>query len=167
MDPILYKELDIDSLKKQRLLSRDANFFIINNDFFKLEFGFTVFEPEDYDVNNYLLRDLEDQFKLSHHVLEVLVGGGIGGGVGDYHGIHFFFHTNEKDRHNKPHIHCKYSGEELRIDLNRLTIMDKEFKNNRINKLAIECVRKNQDSLIKYWNEVVIKGEKVKFKMIF
>ena len=164
---VLYNELEIDSLKRQKLLSKNANFFIINNDFFSLEFGFTMFEPEDFDASNCFLSDLENQFNISHHVLEVLVGGGIGGGVGDYHGIHFFFHTNEKDLHHNPHIHCKYSGEEIRIDLNKLMIMDKCFKNNRINKLALICVKKNQEQLIRYWNDVVIKGEKIKFKMIF
>lgn len=50
--------------------------------------------------------------------------GGIGGDVGRCRGIHFFFHTNEKDLHHVPHIHCKHGSLEFRVNLKDLSIMD-------------------------------------------
>lgn len=147
-------------LHSHDILIYDANLFDINYSFKNLEF-----EPNVYEYENYKLKDLEKQFSISKKQLTLYIDPPIGGDVGRCRGIHFFFHTNEKDIHHKPHIHCKCGGEEFRIDLLSLKLLDKPFKNKKRTKLAIDLIRINQSEFIKYWNEVVVNGETVKLKM--
>ena len=115
---------------------------------------------------NIPIKKLEAQFSISKCNFKLWFDPGVGGDVGRCRGVHFFFHTKEKDVHkDTPHVHCKYGSEELRINLNTLEIMDKPFKNNHNNKLAIKGVKLNQSELLRYWNRTVMKGESVKFKM--
>lgn len=88
-----------------------------------LEFTF-----EDY--KNSSLSELEVQFKITKLKFPILLNceAGRGAAVAEKSGIKFFFHTNEKDIHHRPHIHCKYSGEEMRIDLINKTVIDKPLK---------------------------------------
>lgn len=147
-------------LHSHDILIYDANLFDINYSFKNLEF-----EPNVYEYENYKLKDLEKQFSISKKQLTLYIDPPIGGDVGRCRGIHFFFHTNEKDIHHKPHIHCKCGGEEFRIDLLNLKLLDRPFKNKKRTKLAIDLVRINQSEFIKYWKEVVVNGETVKLKM--
>ena len=96
---------------------------------------------------------------FSIHYLE-----GIGGVLGEREGVKFFFHTREKDLPNIPHIHCEYSGEEFRVNLYTLEIMDKSFKSGKKTKLAIGVVSKNRDEFIRIWNLAVVKGLPFEFK---
>jgi len=117
---------------------------------------------------NYKLKDLSEQFHFENNRLEVWIDPGIGGYVGKNVGIHYFFHTNEKDIHHTPHIHVKNGNIEFRVDLYNLKIMDKKtFKSKSKTKMAIEMIKLNQNDLINYWHKVVIKGESIKFKMYF
>ena len=143
---------------------------VLWSDYFSFSNGF--YPEKTYYLNPLLLKielwKLNKQFNLSNKTFELSIcGPGVGGEVGNCVGIKFFFHTNEKDIHNKPHIHCKYSGEEIRIDLETLTIMDKPFKNKAKNKKVLEVIKLNQEGLINYWNKVVVNGEYMKFKMTY
>lgn len=146
---------------------KSNNYYIHLNQLWKYYFNDDII----YKINinetiNCKLYLLEEQFEITNSIIPIDINPfGIGDSVGNLNGIKFFFHTNEKDIHNKPHIHCRYSDEEFRIDLNDLQIMDKPFKNKSKTKLALNCIKKNKESLINYWNKVVVKGEKVKFKM--
>ena len=163
----IYNEYSIDELEKKEtgpnnycIFINEPNLFDINYKFIDLQL-----EPSMLNYDYIKLKDLERQFGISKKLFELLLDPGIGGEVGRCIGIHFFFHTKEKVIHHNPHIHCKCGSEELRVDLNKLTIMDKPFKNKRQNELIIRVIKKNQNELIKYWNNVVINGESVKFRM--
>lgn len=122
-------------------------------------------ECEYYD---YKIGDMCEQFNLENKIIELAINPPIGGAVGENRGIHYFFHTNEKDLHHVPHIHVKSGSVEFRVNLETLEIMDKKtFKNNKKNKLAVDMIRENQQGLINYWNKVVVKGESIKFRMFF
>lgn len=140
----------------------EQNLFEINYKFVDIKL-----EPSIYNYMNIPIKFLEEQFTITKNIFEIWLDSGVGGDVGRCRGIHFFFHTNEKDLHHVPHIHCKCGEEEFRVNLNNLKIMDKEFKNRKRTKIALEIIKKNQKELIKYWNNVVVKGEMIKFKMYF
>ena len=59
------------------------------------------------DYYKYKIGDLCNQFRINQQIIEVWIDPLIGGSVGYCRGIHFFFHTNEKDLHHIPHIHVK------------------------------------------------------------
>lgn len=123
-------------------------------------------EREVSDYYKYKIGDLCNQFHINKGIIEVWIDPPIGGSVGCCRGIHFFFHTNEKDLHHIPHIHVKQGEVEFRVNLLTLTIIDqKTFKNTSKTKLALNLIEKNQEDLINYWNKVVVEGESIKFKM--
>lgn len=142
--------------------------FYINNLFWKQYFTDDIISDLKYtqaDYRKMKIEDLEKQFHISKILIPVYLNyDGKGGTVGDTEGIKFFFHYNEKDIHHIPHIHCKYSGIETRVNLETLEIMDKPFKKSKM-KIAIEKIKKNQSGLINYWNKVVINGETLGFEM--
>lgn len=109
-----------------------------------------------YEWLTYKLYDIQNKFKLFDNDIEIIINGpGIGAAVGEQEGIKFFINNNEHDRHKfEPHIHCKYSGEEMRIRIDTLQIMkkDKPFKNKQKVKKAIAWIKKNQTQLLKYYN---------------
>lgn len=116
----------------------------------------------------YSIGSLCSQFDIENKELEVWINPPIGGYVGRNRGIHFFFHTNEKDIHHTPHIHIKSGEIEFRVNLETLQVLDKKtFKSKAKTKLALQMIRLNQKELINYWNAVVINGETIKFKMYF
>ncbi len=119
------------------------------------------------DYKNKTLIELENQFNISKFKFPILLNfqGQKGAGIAKKEGIKFFFHTNEKSIHHMPHIHCKYSGEEIRIDLTNILIIDKPFKNKKKSKVALDFCRKYKHELIEYWNKVVINGENMKFEL--
>ena len=126
---------------------------------------------DDYHYKwlNYKLSDIEATFKLFDQVINIVIDGpGIGGLIGEDEGIKFIIKNNEKDRHEfEPHVHCKYSGEEMRIRIDTLQIMkdDKEFKNKRKTKIALEWVKENQQALLNYYNSFAIKGNNIPFEI--
>lgn len=118
------------------------------------------------DYYEYKLIDLCKQFKFDSKRIEVSINPPIGGYVGANRGIHYFFHTNEKDIHHIPHIHVKYGNVEFRVNLITLEILDKKtFKNPKKTAIALKMIELNQKELINYWNKVVVNGESIKFKM--
>lgn len=111
------------------------------------------------------LEDLEKQFSISDMTIRMMINPGIGATICNTEGVKLFFHTGEKDIHNRPHIHCSYSGQEYRIALDNFEILDKSFKEKQKNKLVMRIIENNQAELLKYWNTVVINGESVKLKL--
>ena len=134
------------------------------------KYNFKMLDDDRNELDYYKmkLRKLNMYNNATENKLQIKIISGIGGEVGRIKKIVFFFHMNEKDIHrNTPHIHCKHAGEEIRVNLNTLQIMDKrEFKSKSNTKLALKAIKCNQEGLLKYWNDVVINGEKgVKYKM--
>lgn len=122
------------------------------------------FNYNEDDVMNTKIGVLEEYFKISERMLSLHYIEGIGGTLGESEGIRYFFHTREKDLHNIPHIHCEYSGEEFRVNLYTLEIMDDSFKSRKKTKLAMDVVTKNKDEFIRIWNLAVVKGLPFEFK---
>lgn len=125
---------------------------------------------DDYHYGwlNYKLIDIQTAFSLFDEELEIVVNGpGIGESAGIFQGITFCINNNEKDRHQfQPHVHCKYSGEEMRIRIDTLKIMknDKPFKNKRKVRIAIAWVEQNQKYLLDYYNRFILnKDNEIKF----
>lgn len=119
---------------------------------------------------NLTLRQLEDEFEISSRVADIHFKQGIGGAAGEYRGIKFFFGSDEKQRHGKGHghIHCQYGDITYRIDLEDLVVIDKvTFKNPKMNKIAMDLVRLNQEGLKEYWNNLINKGIHPNFKMVY
>ena len=133
------------------------------------EFIFGIFNSISFDYNedevmNTKINVLEEFFKISERILSLHFVDGIGGTLGEREGIKFILHTREKDLHNIPHIHCEYSGEEFRVNLYTLEIIDKSFKSRKKTKLATDVVSKNKDEFIRIWNLAVVKGLPFEFK---
>lgn len=145
-----------------------CDIFQINELFWSQFFNNDIIYNLKYTQEDYTkmkIGDLEKQFHISKAMILLYLNyDGKGGSVGNTEGITFFFHTNEKDLHHIPHIHCKYSGIETRINLKTLKVIDKPFKKNKMKK-ALEIIQKNQEELINYWNVVVVNGETMKFKI--
>lgn len=78
-----------------------------------------------------------------------------GRGVDTIDNIKFFLHSNEK--HHPPHIHAKYQGDEISIDLKTFKIKGR-FKNKKKQKDALICAKENQskwlDAYRKYTNGI-------------
>ncbi len=159
----IYKYYDKTNLKI-------TNYYIpnINNLFFGQFFSIDIIRNIKTSIKDYeelSLAELENQFGISKIEIPIILNPiPMGAASGEVEGIKFFFHTNEKDLHHIPHIHCKYADVETRIDIINLTVLDKPFKNKKM-KIALDLVRKNQNGLLKYWNNVVVKGESMKFTM--
>lgn len=164
---VIYQKYSLDENKDNYLEKDILHIYNRTHNLFDLEYDFKdlIIEEDKVCYGDVELKKLENQFSISKHVIDLMLDPGIGGSVGEYRGIHFYFHTDEKDIHHKPHIHCKCSGEEMRIDLINLSIIDRPFKNNKRNKIALDCIKENQQELIKYWNRNVINGESVKLRM--
>ena len=161
----IYKNYSIDEFSD--VDSDDYSIVNTTFDLFSIEYKFKGLELERENINydNVPLYLLDKQFSISKHRICLMLDPGIGDYVGQYRGLHFFFHKNEKEIHHKPHIHCKYGDEELRIDIVNNIILDKPFKNNKYNKIALKCVAANRKSFLNYWNRSVVNGESIKFRM--
>lgn len=141
---------------------------VVNGDLFAINYKFFGMIPEmsTYEYEDIPINELEKQFEISKTVFEVRLDMEIGGTVGECNGIRFFFHSHERGSHHEPHIHCEYSGEEISVSLTNFDILSgKGFSNRKRTKLALELIELNQDDLLKYWNDVVVNGESVKFNM--
>lgn len=161
----------LEILEKKYALGMGYTFLITNlNQILWGKYNFKMLDDDRNELDYYKmkLRKLNMYNNVTENKLQIEIISGIGGEVGRIKKIVFFFHMNEKDIHrNTPHIHCKHAGEEIRVNLNTLQIMDKrEFKSKSNTKLALKAIKCNQEGLLKYWNDVVINGEKgVKYKM--
>jgi hypothetical protein len=68
-------------------------------------------------------------------------------------GIDFFLHTNEKNHIGRPHIHAKYSGEEISIDIFSGEIIAGSFKSPAKQRLAVERVQRRREEFMQKWQE--------------
>ena len=136
----------------------------------KYSFKDLIDENDDSEYYNLTLKQLEDEFEISTRIADIHFVQGIGGVVGKYKGIRFFFGSDEKQRHGKGHghIHCQYGNITYRIDIEDLIVMDEVmFKNPKLNKIAMDLVTLNQKGLIEYWNNLINKGIHSNFKMVY
>jgi hypothetical protein len=69
-------------------------------------------------------------------------------------GIKFIIHTEEYVHLGQPHVHAKYSGEEIKIDIGSLNVTGC-FKNRKKEKRAIDAVKKHKECLMRKWTELV------------
>lgn len=145
--------------------------YVIDSNLFEFEYKLKQLQYENNGnlFDNIKLIDLNKQFNLSNKIIKAsCIFGGIGGGVGRFRGIHFYFHTNEKDLHHIPHIHCRYNDIEFRVKLTDLKIIDNvKIRNKKIISTAIKYIKINQSALLRYWDNVIINGQSVKCKMYF
>lgn len=148
--------------------SYSVNAGIVNDNLFAINYKIFGMIPECsmYEYKNIPIKELEKQFGISKTVFEVRLDLEAGGTVGECDGIRFFFHSNENSGHHDAHIHCEYSGEVISISLTNFDILSgRGFSNRKRTKLALDLIELNQENLLKYWNDVVVNGESVKFKM--
>ena len=69
-------------------------------------------------------------------------------------GIVFYFHTAEAPHRNFPHIHARYSGENISIYLSEYRTVG-HFSNRKKEKLAVEYVVEKKEELLQKWNELI------------
>lgn len=161
----------LEILEKKYAPGMDYTFLVTNlNQVLWGNYNIKILDDDRNELDYYKmkLRKLNMYNNITENKLQIEITSGIGGELGRIKKIVFFFHMDEKDIHrNTPHIHCKHAGEEIRVNLNTLQIMDKrEFKSKSNTKLALKVIKYNQEGLLKYWNDVVINGESgVKFRM--
>ena len=124
-----------------------------------------LYEYNEEDVLKTKIKALNDRFEIGKKTLEILHIEGIGNTSGDIEGIKFFFHPNEHQHHRR-HIHCEYSGDEIRVDLDTLEVIDgKPFRKTKMKK-ALYYIKKNQEELINEWDKSVKYGEPFSYKLI-
>ena len=82
--------------------------------------------------------------------LEYVFYNGIGVALDEIEGIEFFYHT--KERRHVPHIHARYQGDVIAIELQSQKVIGK-FKNRNKQKKAIQYVIENKEKLIKEYNQ--------------
>ncbi len=113
-----------------------------------------------YKWLRYKVGDVQKAFNLFDNKINIVANAsGFGKVMGEEEGIRFYINNNEKDYHQfEPHVHCEYSGEEMRIRIDTLVIMkkDKAFKNKKKVKKAISWVKNHQESLLKFYNSFAI-----------
>lgn len=68
-------------------------------------------------------------------------------------GIVYFFHFSERSHLEMPHIHAKYSGEEISIYFNDFHV-DGKLKNMKREKEAISYVKRHVGDLPDKWREI-------------
>ena len=124
-----------------------------------------------YKWLRYEIGDVQNAFNLLNNKINIIINGpSFGRLIGVEEGIRFYINNNEKDYHQfEPHVHCEYSGEEMRIRIDTLEIMknDKAFKNKKKVKKAINWVIKHQESLLKFYNSFAInKDNSIIFEII-
>ena len=68
-------------------------------------------------------------------------------------GVDYFFHTSEKEHAPYPHIHARYSGEEISIYFSDFSVKGK-FKSRQKQKQAIAYVEENLEKLNKEWERI-------------
>lgn len=69
-------------------------------------------------------------------------------------GISYFFHLSEASHRPFPHIHARYSGEEISIFLNNLKVEGK-FGSKTKQREAVEYVKSHKDDLLQEWFRIM------------
>ena len=81
------------------------------------------------------------------------------GTFGYVDGIEYYFQSKERNHWGRPHVHVKYRGIKMSIDIINLCRLNKKKRKhekpivNELEKRAIECVRKHQRAFITGWND--------------
>jgi hypothetical protein len=77
---------------------------------------------------------------------------GGGRGVGEIEGVKFNIKPNEGTHMYLPHVHAKYGGEEIRIGLDPVTILDgRPFRSPAKTRKAISYIEENKEELMIEW----------------
>ena len=71
-----------------------------------------------------------------------------------FEGISFIFHTDEMRHINEPHVHARYSGDEMRISLGDLSYKG-HFKSKKKMNDALEHVRSNVGAFLDEWHRLI------------
>jgi len=69
--------------------------------------------------------------------------------------LHFYFHSNEEGKHNEPHVHVYYDGENNNepISIRTGEVLTKNPKMpKKYQKQAKQYILKHQTELLQYWN---------------
>ena len=150
---ISYLQIYVEKLKTLtwgKLATDDLLAYIVGDDY-------------HYKWLNYKIGDINSIFNLFDNIINIIIDGpGIGFEIGNKEGIKFCIGSNEKDRHRyEPHVHCKYSGEKMRIRIDTLEVMkdDKPFKNTKKFKVAKEWIKLHQKSLLNFYELFAIQGK--------
>ena len=170
-----------DNKTFNEILKKIHNKYKINNDSFENYFiphltellwkqyfsDKVCFQIDIMDENYYKLKlyELEKQFNISTLEIPIFLNyDAIGKAIGKIEGIKIFFHLDEKDLHHNPHVHCTYSGDETRVEIETLKVLDKPFKKSKM-KAIKRFLIDNREELLNYWNETIIKGQSIELKI--
>ena len=122
-------------------------------------------DDNDEDYYKLKLYELEKQFNISKIEIPILLNyDGIGKAIGTVEGVKMYFHLDEKDLHHNPHIHCKYSGEETRVEIETLKSLDKPFKKSKMDAVK-KVLLEHQEELLNYWNKAIIDGQPIELNI--
>ena len=121
--------------------------------------GDTSFFNLDDDIYSITVDELRNLCNYVSYQIEIVynVNYGYGKTYGKENGIKYFFKNNEKNIHyNLPYIHCRYSGESIRIAIQNCSILDNNtFKSPAKTKQAINYVKEHRSELLEFWVNVV------------
>ena len=81
----------------------------------------------------------------------ILEPGGGFDALEQYNGIKYIMKTHEQGRHNTPHIHVCYSGEEIIVNIINGQIIEGKM-NAKKKKQAIQRIIQNKEELLLLWN---------------
>jgi hypothetical protein len=76
-----------------------------------------------------------------------------------FYGIIISMYYLDNKRHNKPHIHAKYQGDEAVIEIPSGNVLEGSIKKNKL-RLVQAWIEIHQEDLIADW-ELAVKGEQV------
>lgn len=103
----------------------------------------------DLDMRVYMiLKYIQKQEIDLSFILEP--GGGFDA-LEQYNGIKYIMKTHEQRRHNNPHIHVHYSGEEIIVNIINGQIIEGKM-NAKKKKEAIQRIIQNKEELLLLWN---------------
>lgn len=112
-----------------------------------------------YDLDS-KVSTLINIFKLDQITIFFTFFGELGGRLLELNGMQFYMHSKEKGKHNIPHMHVKYQGEEVVISLDGKILAGK-IKDKK-QKLAADIISRDRESLLLKWNSIT-DGEKFCF----
>lgn len=112
-----------------------------------------------YDLDS-KVSTLINIFKLDQITIFFTFFGELGGRLLELNGMQFYMHSKEKGKHNIPHMHVKYQGEEVVISLDGKILAGK-IKDKK-QKLAADIISGDRESLLLKWNSIT-DGEKFCF----
>ena len=103
----------------------------------------------DLDMRVYMiLKYIQKQEIDMSFILEP--GGGFDA-LEQYNGIKYIMKTHEQGRHNNPHIHVRYSGEEIIVNIINGQVIEGKM-NAKKKKEAIQRIMQNKEELLLLWN---------------